>query len=274
MNDLNPVAFNMFSSEFLNAPLGTIVASITILVFLLKPLFKLKNKILKYKKGHSHILKNAGVPAFILNFFMISIPLKELPFVGRMEKVVAATMVMLFVAGTGYLAPELVRTARTPPESALLYWKSTGDMFFISNDKAADASLTSPPQWEITRQNCVAKKYSEGAVKSLSHQRIDDLCNLFSTQEGNRYLISAVAKFKKDKWFIYSMVPFVEFVLLWMAAGIVFNIYYSKKTRRYILLEQKKAIEYAMGHFPKSGTYAVYLEVDASPAKNRRTHYY
>lgn len=74
-----PSDFTMFVSEFSGAPLSTTVAALTVLAFLFQPVRKAVNGIFKYKKGHSIVLKNAGVPPFILNFFAISIPLKNCP---------------------------------------------------------------------------------------------------------------------------------------------------------------------------------------------------
>ena len=75
-------------SEFSGAPLSTTVAALTVLAFLFQPLRKAVNGIFKYKKGHGSVLKNAGVPPFILNFFAISIPLKKLPSTGWPEKLI------------------------------------------------------------------------------------------------------------------------------------------------------------------------------------------
>ena len=58
------------------------------------------------------------------------------------------------------------------------------------------------------------------------------------------------------------MIPFTLAVILWLLLGFIFTIHYTKKVRKFILTEQKKAIYCAHGDFTASGVYAIYRELE------------
>lgn len=262
MSAINSVPPNIFNAEFLNSPAATAAAWISIIgTFFL--IIKLAGTLFKYRKHHNKILKKSGVPAFILNTFLISISLRKLPKIDLPDKIVAVVFSVIFLFASYYFTPVLIQTLKTPPEAALLYWKSSGESFYISKKMATAATTLFPPDWEISVEDC-SQENTENIERYnlLTIEHKENLCKLLTTQEGLNFLDKEITKFKKDKFFIYSVVPLTMLVLLWISLGFILTIYYSNKVRKYILTEQKKAIHCAHGEFKAEGIYAIYHELD------------
>lgn len=262
MQDITP-SLNMINAEFTNAPLGTTVALIAILGLFIKPAIKIANKIFTYKKGHSEILKKAGVPAFILNFFIISIPLKKLPVIGWPEKFITFVFFIILLLASWFLVPALVQTLRTPPDSTLLFWKESGKPFYLSGTKASEATTFLLSQWSVTAEECRLNALpAKESQNSPSVRNQQDLCTLLTTAEGQSWIEKSIVKFKKEKPFVTTMAPFTLMVIMWLLLGFTFTVYYTQKVRKFILIEQKKAIHCAYGDFSTSGIYAIYRELE------------
>ncbi|BDH45942.1 hypothetical protein TUM12370_19860 [Salmonella enterica subsp. enterica serovar Choleraesuis] len=255
---------NIFSMELLSTPLAATAAIVAIVAFIFGPLRKTLGCIFKYKKGHNNVLKEAGVPAFILNFFALSIPVRQLPSIGWMEKGCTLFFGLLLLSASGYLIPALAETLRTPADSTLLVWKRSGVSFYASESRTTEARAIAAPRWTMTKENC----QPENKPLPLSQQVAiydykEDLCQLLTTEEGLDYIKKSVKNFDKDRLFIYSIVPVVELFLMWLTLGFIFSCHYSVKVRRFILAEQKKAIECVKGEFEPAGIYSVYLELES-----------
>ena len=262
MRTFNP-DFAMFLSEFSSAPLSTTVAILTISAFLSRSLYKALNGIFKYRKGHSSVLKHAGVPPFILNFFAIAIPLKKLPSIGRPEKLITVFFAIIFACSLWYSVPALIQTFNAPPDSALLIWKKSGDRFYVSKTAAREATVFSPPKWTLAVEDCKSDNPPANNTSGhLDREYYRDLCRLFTTAEGQDYLDESIKKFKKERMLIYPVIFIIEFMLLWLLSGFLFTIYYTNKVRRFILLEQKKAIQCVQGDFTTTECYAIYQELE------------
>lgn len=261
MNEIT--SYLMFSNEFTHAPLGTTAAVLGIAPLVITVFIKFRNWIFKYKNGHNKILKDAGVPAFALNAFIMTIPLRNLPTTGWTEKIFTASFFILFLFSTLYLTPMLIQTAKTPLGSTLLVWKKSGESFYLSKTRATEATVFSQPSWSISVDDCSqtpvtsTKKYR---LLSIEHKEV--LCQSLTAKEGKDYIEKSIKRFKKDKIFICTIVPITMFILLWITLGFALNIHYSKKVRKYILTEQKKAIHYAHGEFRTKGIYKVYQELE------------
>lgn len=268
MSVINPISSNIFNAEFLNTPSATFAAWIsifgtatTIVTIIIRALFK-------YRKSHDVILKKSGIPAFALNFFFIQISLKRLPAITWTEKAITILFSLLFLYAIYIFGPALIQTIKTPPNNALLYWKSSGESFYISNKLATAATILSTPEWIISKDDCVQPSSTSAEMyKLLTIEHKEDLCKLLTTNEGNIYIDKAVKKFVKDKFFIYSFSPITIFILLWLSLGFMLTLHYSKKVRKYILTEQKNAIHWANGEFKAEGIYSIYQEVE------RKTHH-
>ncbi|HGL4204033.1 TPA: DUF6216 family protein [Citrobacter farmeri] len=263
MSAINPISSNIFNAEFLNSPAAALAAwlsifgaAITLMTIVIRALFK-------YRKSHDVILKKSGIPAFVLNFFLIRISLKRLPTITWAEKTVTILFSIIFLYSIYLFGPAFIKTIKTPPNNTLLYWKSSGESFYISNKLATAATILATPNWEISKDDCMqpssanAEKY-----KSLTIEHKEDLCKLLTTEEGKVYIDKSVKKFVKDRFFIYSITPTTIFILFWLSLGFMLTIYYSKKARKYILTEQKKAIHWVNGEFKAEGIYAIYQELD------------
>lgn len=263
MSVANPVTSNIFSAELLSTPaaaaaawLSIFGAAITLVIIVIRALFK-------YRKSHDVILKKSGIPAFVLNFFLIRISLKKLPTITWADKTAAILFSLVFLYSVYLFGPALIQTIKAPPNNTLLYWKSSGEPFYISNDMAIAATILSTPNWKISKDDCMqpsaasAEKY-----KSLTIEHKENLCKLLTTDEGKTYIDKSVKKFIKDKLFIYSLTPMTMFILLWLSLGLMLTIHYSKKVRKYILTQQKNAIHWANGEFKAEGIYAIYQELD------------
>lgn len=96
MSVINPISSNIFNAEFLNSPAASLAAwlsifgaAITLATIVIRALFK-------YRKSHDVILKKSGIPAFVLNFFLIRISLKRLPTITWAEKTVTILFSLIF----------------------------------------------------------------------------------------------------------------------------------------------------------------------------------
>lgn len=96
MSVINPISSNIFNAEFLNSPAASLAAwlsifgaAITLATIVIRALFK-------YRKSHNVILKKSGIPAFVLNFFLIRISLKGLPTITWAEKTVTILFSLIF----------------------------------------------------------------------------------------------------------------------------------------------------------------------------------
>lgn len=263
MSVINPISSNIFNAEFLNTPAAALAAwisifgaAITLVTIVIRALFK-------YRKSHDVILKKSGIPAFVLNFFLIRIPLKRLPTITWAEKAISILFSLLFLYAIYIFGPALIQTIKTPPNNTLLYWKSSGESFYISNKLATAATILSTPDWIISKDDCLQpSSASAEKYKLLTIEHKEDLCKLLTTDEGKVYIDKSVKKFIKDKFFIYSITPMTMFILLWLSLGFMLTIHYSKKVRKYILTEQKNAIHWANGEFKAEGIYSIYQELE------------
>ncbi|RHW59925.1 hypothetical protein AUM81_17485 [Cronobacter sakazakii] len=70
------------------------------------------------------------------------------------------------------------------------------------------------------------------------------ICDLFLTQEGQRYLTNSIKVYPKEKTFVYVMLPFTELILLWITLGTILHVHFTKKLRKYIISEHDKALSY------------------------------
>lgn len=257
-----PVPSHIFNAEFLHSPAATAAAWISILGATALTI-KLIGTLFKYRKYHNKILRKSGVPAFVLNIFLIPISLKSLPKIGWPEKTITVIFSIIFLCAAYYFIPALIQTVKAPPNATWLYWKKSGEPFYISKKMATAATLLSSPGWTISVDDCSmpsltnTRKYS-----ALTIEHKEDLCKLLTSTDGQSYLDKAIKKFHKDKMFIYTMVPLTMIVLLWLTLGFIFTIHYSGKVRKYILNEQKKAIHCAYGEFKPEGIYTIYQELD------------
>ncbi|MCR0997658.1 DUF6216 family protein [Serratia rubidaea] len=263
MSVANPIPPNIFSAEFLSTPAAATAAWMSILVAAISLLAVIAKTLFKYRESHDVILKKSGIPAFALNFFLIRISLKRLPSVTWAEKAITILFSLLFMYSIYLFGPALIQTIKTPPNYTLLYWKSSGESFYISSKLATAATVSSTPGWEISKDDCVQPSSANASrYKSLTIEHKENLCKLLTTDEGKAYIDKSVKEFIKDKLFIYSITPATMFILLWLSLGFMLTIHYSKKARKYILTEQKNAIHWANGEFKKEGIYAIYQELD------------
>lgn len=262
MSSVSSAPLNIFNAEFLSSPAATAAAWISIIGAVIL-ICKLIGALFQYRKSHNEILKKSGVPAFILNVFFITIPLKNLPAPGWPEKIITIAFSFIFILAVYFFMPALIQTYKTPPDTALLYWKKTGEAFYISKKMATSATIFAPANWTISADDCLQKSpTSTRQYNALTIENKENLCSLLTTQDGINYIEKSIKKFNKDKFFMYSFVPLTMFILLWLPLGFMLTIHYSRKVRRYILNEQKKAIHCAHGEFKTEGIYAIYQELD------------
>jgi hypothetical protein len=260
---INPISSNIFSAEFLNSPAAAFAAWVSIIGTFITVLTIIVRALFRYRKSHNEILKKAGVPAFALNFFTFTIPLKNLPARGWPEKIFAGALLVIFLGGSGYLSPELILVSRTPDGSALWNWESTNESFYISKLQATEATITSPPKWILKASDCdsASAKISYDA-KFISAEHATQLCNLMLISPEKDRLEKSLKNFKKNRMAIFLLSGVIALYFSWMILSLILSIIYSQKVRRYILTEQKKAIHCAYGEFKEEGIYAIYRELD------------
>lgn len=268
MSAITPISSNIFNAEFLNSPAAALAAWVSIIGAAITVITIVIRTLLKYRNSHNEILKRSGIPAFILNFFLIKISLKTLPTITWIEKAIAILFLFLFLFSIYIFGPTLIQTIKTPPNNTLLYWKKSGESFYISKKTATAATILSPPDWKISKDDCVQSPSANAdKYKLLTIEQKEDLCKLLTTDDGKIYIDESVNRFTKDKFFIYSLPPITIFILLWLSLGFMLTIHYSRKVRKYILTEQKNAIHWANGEFKVEGIYSIYKELE------RKTHH-
>ncbi|WP_330983498.1 MULTISPECIES: DUF6216 family protein [Enterobacterales] len=262
MSAVNTIPANIFNTEFLNSPAATAAAWISIIGAVALSI-KLIGTVFRYKQHHNEILKKSGVPAFILNIFFITIPLRKLPGTDWSDKIITIAFSLAFLFSASYFTPTLIQTAKTQPDQTLLFWKKSGDPFYISKKMASAVTISAHPTWTLSVGDCSQSATTNiEKYNSLTIEHKEYLCKLLTTKEGQTFLDKSINKFRKDKLFIYSIIPITLLALLWLPLSFIFTIYYSGKVRKYILTEQEKAIHCVHGEFKKKGIYEIYQELD------------
>lgn len=127
---MNPISSNIFNAEFLNTPAAALAAWISIIGAVITLVTIVIRALFKYRKSHDVILKKSGIPAFILNFFLIKISLKRLPTITWAENH-SRFYFRFFVCNLSF-GPVFIQAIRTPPNSTLLYWIKSGESFYMS----------------------------------------------------------------------------------------------------------------------------------------------
>ncbi len=268
MSVINPISPNIFNAEFLNSPAAAVAAWLSIAGVVITLVTMILRALFKYRKSHDEVLKKSGIPPFVLNFFLIQISLKKLPAVSWIEKFTTVVFWLIFLMSAYFFGSALIQTTKTPPEYTLLYWKNSGESFFMSNKVATEATVFSVPAWEISKDDCMQtlptniEKYN---ALTIDHKEV--ICRLLTTDEGKAYVKNSVKRFVKDKLFIYSIIPTIILFLLWISSSLVLTNYYSKRVRKYILTEQKNAIQWVKGEFKVEGVYLIYQELEPTPRR-------
>ncbi|EMF0924213.1 TPA: hypothetical protein MEA34_005129 [Klebsiella aerogenes] len=263
MSVINPISSNIFNAEFLNSPAAAVAAWISIIGTLITVITIIFRALFRYRKSHNKILKKAGVPAFALNFFIFTIPVKSLPATGWPEKILAGALLVIFLGGSGYFSPELILASKTPDGSALWNWESTNENFYISKLRATEATITSPPKWTLKASDCdLASAKISYDTKFITAEHATQLCNLMLVSPEKERLEKSIINFKKNRMIIFLISGVIAFYFSWMILGLILSLIYSQKVRRYILAEQRKAIHCAHGEFRAEGIYAIYQELE------------
>ncbi len=263
MSVINPISLNIFNAEFLSTPAASIAAWLSIIVTVFTVIAVRLRALFRYRKAHNEILKKAGVPAFVLNFFTFSIPLKSLPRVQWPERIFLGALIIVFLSGISSLSPELILATRTPNGSALWNWESTNESFYISKIRATEARITSPPRWTLKASDCALESAKISYDKKLiSAEHAKQLCNLMLASPEKERLEKSLKNSKNNRMIIFLLSGVITFYFTWMILGFTLSLIYSQKVRRYILAEQKKAIHCVHGEFETKGIYAIYQELD------------
>lgn len=131
--------------------------------------------------------------------------------------------------------------------------------------------MLAAPRWTISANDCQANTVpSKNTASVLDHEYRHDLCRLLTTAEGKEYLEESIKNFNKEIMITYSFIFIIEFMLLWLMSGFWLMIHYTNKVRRFILLEQQKAIHCVQGNFAPTGIYAIYQELAERDARRPR----
>lgn len=235
----------MISTEFSNAPVATFIAVLSLAGAAFKLIIAFKNKVIKNKEEDNKTFERAGIPSFLLRFFMISLSTKKTPETKKLDKAMIYILLLLFIGSLFFSAPILIRITKTPQDHTLLIWKATGDFFYISRTQASESTLFSHSGWQVKKSDCQASNAPVVNQQNLpSPDIVKGVCDMFNTPEGQEYLAHSLKTYPKGKQFAWVMLPFTELVLLWMAAGCALHLYYAAKLRKYIVSEQDKAVSY------------------------------
>ncbi|EOC0110119.1 DUF6216 family protein [Cronobacter sakazakii] len=235
----------MISTEFTNAPVATIITLVTAIGTVFKLLINIKSKLVKPREGEAKTFENAGIPSSLLRFFMIPLSTKKIPEIKRLDKFLPCVFALFFIGSFCFSAPVVIRTAKTPGEHTLLIWKPTGEYFYISRDSAWQANIIARSKWSMRKAECTSN-ITRVATQSIlpSPEVKKGICDLFLTQEGQRYLTNSIKVYPKEKTFVYVMLPFTELILLWITLGTILHVHFTKKLRKYIVGEHDKALSY------------------------------
>lgn len=235
----------MISAEFSSAPVATFIAVLSLTGAAFRVFVALKKTLIKTNEEDSKTLERAGIPSFLLRFFMISLSTKKTPETKKLDKAMIYILLLLFIGSLFFSAPILIRITKTPHDHTLLIWKATGDFFYISRTQASESTLFTHSGWQVKKADCQANNTPVVNQQILpSPDIMKGVCDMFNTREGQQYLAHSLKTYPKGKQFAWVMLPFTELVLLWMAAGCALHLYYAARLRKYIVSEQEKAVSY------------------------------
>lgn len=237
MNNL-PVT-DLIIKEIIDSPIGTIAAAIAILTnFALLIRASTDNK----DSASDDIFKKNGISRCIMFLFAIKIPLNKIPHITRIDLILYLFIGITSFCASLFLGNLLLKVAHTPVNSTSLYYKPTGESFYISLQAASEAvAIDQSKAWTVTPEKCAAPQNlpltpSAGLVKFL--------CEAFKNEEYKKEITESVAKFKSDKPVIYSLLGTLEFVFLWILMNLILTTIYKNRIRKYVINQHEIALSY------------------------------
>ncbi|WP_337014839.1 DUF6216 family protein [Leclercia sp. AS011] len=237
MNNL-PVT-ELIIKEMVDSPIATIAAAITILAQII---LLIRASVGKKVNAPDDIFIKNGISTRIMSFFAIKIPLNKTPDITKVDIIFLLFIGITSLTATLFCGNMFLKVANTPEHSTSLYFKATGENFYLSLQAASEAvAINKEKAWTVTPEKCTAPQDlpltpSVGLVKFL--------CEAFNNEEYKSEIIKSIEKFKKDKPVIYVLLGVLEFSFLWILMSLIITIIYKARIRKYIINEHQIALSY------------------------------
>lgn len=233
---------DLISAEFHKSPIPTITGLLAIIGTLYKFIKFFSSSPVKVK---SQSLLDAGVPYWALKIFVISIPTKRMPENTLFDKFFHSSFIVLCLGSALYFLAMHNQIYKAPDSSSTLVYKPTKESFYITEKSAKGASLFFSDSWELTPEKCSTHNEGETSIENIPSTQLKDfICSTFNSAEGKKNISDSVSNFNKYKKTTYLILTVTEIVLIWLSLSLVFNLYYTKKVRKYIIFQNNKAMSY------------------------------
>lgn len=244
MKSFDSVA-DIITNEFLTSPLGTLTSIFSVIGGIYAAFLLVKKFLNTPIKGKSEFLSQAGVPAWPLRLFYVSLPLNTVPRNTRTDLFFGFLLIFVGLGGASFLSVMHIKTLRTPPDSTLLVYKPTDEFFYLTHGRAKTASLFPRHTLTLTSEQCDKMPVDILAQKSrLSADLTGFICDMFQKKEHTHSISNEITHFRKTKGTLYSVLSLCETVLFWLAVSTLLTLYYRNVVRKHIIEQHKKAESY------------------------------
>lgn len=246
MKSFDSVA-DIITNEFITSPVGTLTGIFSLIGGIYAAFLLIRKFLTAPIKGKSEFLSQAGIPAWPLRLFYVSLPLKTIPKNTRTDLFFGFLLIIFGAGSASYLSAMHIKTLLTPQDWTLLVYKPTNEFFYLTHDSAKSASLFSRHSLVVTTEQCDKTPAGTLAQKSrLSGDLAGFICDMFRRKEHTRYISQEIANFEKSKTVLYGALSTFETGLFWLAISAILTLYYRKIVRQHIIEQHKKAESYLM----------------------------
>lgn len=235
----------LVTKEFLESPVGTFGNALSCMIVAFTILKKMLRPLDPPIQGNAEFFARAGVPVWPLRFFAIGISLKKVPVNTRADKIFIVILISISVGVGLYMSYLAHQVRNTPENSVLLVYKPTGENFSINKTSAHGISFFRSSNWSITSAECDATNEGKGlsAQDGVTSELAVYICEVYKNKESEKYLTAAIERFKKEIYFIVSL---VDVALAWFSLGLVLTFCYKAAVGKYIRQQNELAMSYVM----------------------------
>jgi len=194
-------------------------------------------------KYHQETYRKAGIKTWPLKLFSISINLKKVPKLNRIDLFFIYLMMAIFISAAVTFTYLDWKIAIVPKNWTALTLKSTKEKFLITYDKASAHALK--PSWSISSQQCNSTSHTALANNNkISNELANVICEILNATPPDKKLKQSIVEFKKYRTFYITLLSLLILLMAWLSIGVRLNIKYTKKLREHILKEQEMVERY------------------------------
>lgn len=236
---------DIITNEFITSPVGTMTGIFSLIGGIYAAFLLLRKFLTAPIKGKSEFLSQAGIPAWPLRLFYVSLPLKTIPKNTRTDLFFGLLLILVGAGSAFYLSIMHMKTLLTPQNGTLLVYKPNNEFFYLTHDSAKSAALFPGHTLAVTTEQCGKMPVNKLARRSrLSADLTGFICDMFSKKEYTQYISQEIASFDKSKTVLYIALSTFETGLFWLAISAILTLYYRKIVSTHIIEQHKKAESY------------------------------